>query len=432
MDIKDLKKKVLENIENNKEKIIEIGEKIYNNPELGYKEDFATNLVFDEMEKLGLNPENNLAVTGCGGTLDTGEHGPRIAVLGELDAVICREHPDADSETGAVHACGHNIQTAAMLGVAFGLSDESVLNELSGQIEFMAVPAEEYVEIEYRLDLKEAGEISYLGGKQEMIKRGHFDDIDISVMIHSMDLQDKKVLISPSGNGFVGKKVQFTGKEAHAGGAPDQGINALNAAMLAINNINALRETFKDEDRIRVHPIITKGGDIVNIVPADVRMESYVRGRTIDALMEANKKVNNALRAGGMAIGADVDVNDIPGYMPLLNDEMLDDIFHENTEGMVDDDEIVRGVSFTGSFDFGDITHVMPGLHPFIGGVEGDIHTRNFKMKDPETAYILSAKLMALTLVDLLVDGGDKANKVIDQYEPKLTKEEYLELLADI
>ncbi|MFW5790856.1 MAG: amidohydrolase [Bacillota bacterium] len=432
MDIKDLKKKVLENIENNKEKIIEIGEKIYNNPELGYKEDFATNLVFDEMEKLGLNPENNLAVTGCGGTLDTGEQGPRIAVLGELDAVICREHPDADSETGAVHACGHNIQTAAMLGVAFGLSDESVLNELSGQIEFMAVPAEEYVEIEYRLDLKEAGEISYLGGKQEMIKRGHFDDIDISVMIHSMDLQDKKVLISPSGNGFVGKKVQFTGKEAHAGGAPDQGINALNAAMLAINNINALRETFKDEDRIRVHPIITKGGDIVNIVPADVRMESYVRGRTIDALMEANKKVNNALRAGGMAIGADVDVNDIPGYMPLLNDEMLDDIFHENTEGMVDDDEIVRGVSFTGSFDFGDITHVMPGLHPFIGGVEGDIHTRNFKMKDPETAYILSAKLMALTLVDLLVDGGDKANKVIDQYEPKLTKEEYLELLADI
>ncbi|MFN2363926.1 MAG: peptidase dimerization domain-containing protein, partial [Halarsenatibacteraceae bacterium] len=305
-------------------------------------------------------------------------------------------------------------------------------NKLAGQIEFMAVPAEEYVEIEYRLNLKENDEISYLGGKQEMIKRGHFDDIDIAVMIHSMDLQDKKVLISPSGNGFVGKKVQFTGKEAHAGGAPDQGINALNAAMLAINNINALRETFKDEDRIRVHPIITKGGDIVNIVPADVRMESYVRGKTIDALMEANKKVNNALRAGGMAIGADVDINDIPGYMPLLNDEMLDDILHENTDGLVDEDEIVRGVSFTGSFDFGDITHIMPGLHPFIGGVEGNIHTRNFKMKDPETAYILSAKLMALTLVDLLVDGGVKANKVIDQYEPKLTKEEYLELLADI
>ncbi len=112
--------------------------------------------------------------------------------MGELDAVICREHPDADPETGAVHACGHNIQTAAMLGVAFGLNDQSVLDQLAGQIEFMAVPAEEYVEIEYRLDLKENGEISYLGGKQEMIKRGHFDDIDISMMIHSMDLQDKK------------------------------------------------------------------------------------------------------------------------------------------------------------------------------------------------------------------------------------------------
>ena len=432
MNIRELKNKALENIEANKDKIIEIGEKIYNNPELGYKENFATDLVFDEMDKLGLNPEKNLAVTGCNGILDTGKKGPQIAVMGELDAVICREHPDADPKTGAVHACGHNIQTAAMLGVAFGLNDQSVLDQLAGQIEFMAVPAEEYVEIEYRLDLKENGEISYLGGKQEMIKRGHFDDIDISMMIHSMDLQDKKVLISPSGNGFVGKKVQFTGKEAHAGGAPDQGINALNAAMLAINNINALRETFKDEDRIRVHPIITKGGDIVNIVPADVRMESYVRGRTIDALMEANKKVNNALRAGGMAIGADVDINDIPGYMPLLNDENLDDILHENTDGLVTEEEIVRGVSFTGSFDFGDITHIMPGLHPFIGGVEGDIHTRNFRMKDPETAYILSAKLMALTLIDLLVDDAAKANKVIDQYEPKLTKEEYLDLLADI
>lgn len=432
MDIKSLKKKVLENIEANKNKIIEIGETMYDNPELGYKEDFATDLVFEEMEKMGLGPDRDLAVTGCSGTLDTGNQGPKIAVMGELDAVICREHPDADQETGAVHACGHNIQTAAMLGVAFGLNDESILAELAGEIEFMAVPAEEYVEIEYRLDLRDNGEISYLGGKQEMIKRGHFDDIDIAMMIHSMDLQDKKVLISPSGNGFVGKKVQFTGKEAHAGGAPDQGINALNAAMLAINNINALRETFKDEDRIRVHPIITKGGDIVNIVPADVRMESYVRGRTIDALMEANGKVNNALRAGGMAIGADVEINDIPGYMPLLNDDILDDIFHENTDGLVAEEEIVRGVSFTGSFDFGDITHIMPGLHPFIGGVEGDIHTRNFRMKDPETAYILSAKLMALTLVDLLVDGGARADKVIEEYEPKLTKEKYLELLADI
>ncbi|MFN2364037.1 MAG: amidohydrolase, partial [Halarsenatibacteraceae bacterium] len=135
MNIKDLKKKVLENIESNKDKIIEIGEKIYENPELGYKENFATDLVFEEMKKLELSPERDLAVTGCRGTLNTGNQGPRIAVMGELDAVICREHPDADPETGAVHACGHNIQTAAMLGVAFGLNDESILNELAGQIE---------------------------------------------------------------------------------------------------------------------------------------------------------------------------------------------------------------------------------------------------------------------------------------------------------
>ena len=123
----------------------------------------------------------------------------------------------------------------------------------------MAVPAEEFVELEYRESLRKKGQISYFGGKQELIHRGYFDDVDMSIMFHALDMGENKALIGPVSNGFIGKKVRFTGKESHAGSAPELGVNALNAATLAMMNIQVQRETFKDSDRVRVHPIITKG-----------------------------------------------------------------------------------------------------------------------------------------------------------------------------
>ena len=116
--------------------------------------------------------------------------------------------------------------------------------------------------------------------------------------------------------------------------------------MLAINNIHAQRETFSDSERIRVHPIITKGGDIVNVVPADVRMETYVRGRTIDGLLDANKKVDRAISAGAMAVGAEVSIKDIPGYLPLLQNIELDGIFRENAIYLAGIDSIIEGGDF--------------------------------------------------------------------------------------
>jgi len=249
-------------------------------------------------------------------------------------------------------------------------------------------------------------------------------------MIHSLNLPvEKKVVLGSKGNGFVGKKVQFIGKEAHAGSAPEEGTNALNAAMLAMNNIHANRETFLDGDHIRVHPIITKGGDLVNVVPADVQMETYVRGRTIEGIEDANKKVNRALKAGADAVGAKIKITEIPGYLPLLNNEDMDKVFKDNALTLVKEDEIEEGGEFGGSTDFGDVLHLMPAIHPFIGGVQGNIHTRDFRISDPETAYILPAKIMALTVVDLLFEGAKKANEIIEKFEPAMTKEEYLKFL---
>lgn len=427
-----LKEKICGVIDAHRDEIIEAGQSIYDHPQLGYKEDFATGVMTKAFQQLGLNVEENIAVTGCRARSKAENKGPRIAVLGELDAIICSEHPDADAVTGAIHACGHNIQAAAMLGVAIGLVKSGALEILDGDVEFMAVPAEEFVELEYRDRLRKEGKIRYFGGKQELIHKGYFDDVDISMMIHALNLQDKKILTGGKGNGFIGKKVNFIGKESHAGGAPQDGINALNAAMLALNNIHAQRETFPESERIRVHPIITKGGDIVNVVPADVRMELYVRGRTIPGILKANEKVNRSLKAGAMAIGAEVEIQEIPGYLPLLNEPALDQLFEQNAGELVAAEAISSGGDFTGSFDFGDVSHLMPTLHPFIAGVTGDLHTREFANTDPELAYIVPAKAMAMTIVDLLFEGAETAKQIIGEFQPEMTKQEYLAYLESV
>jgi amidohydrolase len=431
MKKEELKEYINNRIEGKREEIISIGEEIFRHPELGYKEKRTTDYVANIMKELGMKLEKNIAITGCRGIINGNKKGPTVAVLGELDALICKEHPAADPVTGAVHACGHNTQIAAMLGVAFGIIDADVLAELAGEIHFMAVPAEEYLEIEYRSSLVDNGEISFLGGKQELVKRGYFDGVDLTMMMHALDLssEGKKVLIGPQGNGFLGKKIQFIGKESHAGAAPEKGVNALNAAMLALMNIHAQRETFSDDDKVRVHPIITKGGDVVSVVPADVRMETYVRARSIEAIKKANLKTNRALIAGAAAVGAKVIINEFPGYLPLYNCPSFDEILRDNLKGLLTEDEIKSGTFFTGSFDLGDISHLMPVLHPFFSGVRGDLHTRDFKVEDPDLAYILPAKALAFTLVDLLYDQGQIASNIKEGFTPLLAKKEYLELL---
>lgn len=427
MTREELKERVIKAIEDNKDIIIAAGRKIYANPEFGYKE-FETTKTVSEFFKneLNLEVEEKIAYTGCRARVNEDKEGPKVAVLGELDGISCNEHCDAN-EIGASHTCGHNVQIAGMLGAAVGLIKSGVYKELDGKIDFMATPAEEFIELAYRSQLKKEGHIKYFGGKQELIRKGAFDDIDMAMMFHVLDVGDKKVLTGPVSNGFIGKEIKFIGKESHAGSAPYEGINALNAAMLAINNVHAQRETFKEADRVRFHPIITKGGDIVNVVPADVRMESYVRARTIESMIDANQKVNRALIAGAMAVGAQIEITELPGYLPILKHDNMEKVLRGNLEylGMTEND-IIEGGDFTGSFDFGDVSHIIPTLHPMFGGVTGALHTRDYKIVDEEYAYLAPAKAMALTIVDLLFNGAETGKEILKNFKPVMTKEEYL------
>ncbi len=430
MNKKELKQLVCRKIDENREVIISIGNKIFNHPELGFKEWDTSKLVANQLKTLGLSCEKGQAITGVKAHANGKQAKARVMIMGELDAVICPLHTCADIKTGAAHSCGHNSQIASMLGAAFGLTP--FMEHLDGDVIFAAVPAEEYVELEFRERLKEDGKIEFFGGKQEFIRLGVLDDVDMGMMIHShAGVEARKFLLFCDSSGFVGKIIRFSGKEAHAGAAPFEGINALNAAALSLMAINTQRETFKEADRIRVHPIITKGGDLVNIVPADVRMETYVRGRNIGAILDASEKVNRALRGSAIAVGAEVEILDNPGYLPLIQNEKLNELFGENAETLLGKDGILTGYELMGATDAGDISSIMPFMHISTGGYSGTAHSRNFTICDEEMAYVMPAKAMAMTTIDLLWDGAAEALKIKKNYTPKFTKESYIEFLRN-
>ena len=407
MDIQTMKAQACAAIDAHREEIIALGESIRVEPELGYKEYKTSAKVKAAFEKVGLPYESEVALTGIIARLPGRQHKATLAIMGELDAVVCPGHPQADPVTGAAHACGHFAQIAAVIGAAMGLKYSGVSDQLDGDIEFWATPAEEAGEVEWRKSLIDAGKISFLGGKQEMIKLGCLDHVDVAMMIHSGS--GDKCAVATTSNGFVAKYVHYIGKEAHAGGAPHLGVNALNAANLGLMAIHAQRETFKNEDTIRVHPIITKGGDLVNVVPADVRIETYVRGKTMPGVLDASKKVNRALQAGAMAVGAQVEIVEIPGYMPRRNDPSFNDVFEANLNALVGADHVAHFDHMGGCSDFGDVQHIIPAIHPYIGGMVGGGHASDYQVQDPEMAYIVAAKSMAMTAIDLLADGAETA-----------------------
>lgn len=423
----DVKARICEAIDRRRDQICRIGDHIMVNPELGFKEFETAKLVAQTMDEFGVPCETELAITGVKGVLKGKKPGPTVAIIGELDSLLVSDHPQAHSDTGAAHACGHNAQIAGLMGAMMGIVDTKAVDELAGTVVFFAVPAEEYVEVEYRMDLVKAGKLSFLGGKPELIKLGHFDDIDMAIMIHThSDSEMPKTAVSASSNGFVAKMIRFVGKAAHAGGAPHKGINALSAAQIALNAIQAQRETFQDQDAIRVHPVITKGGDLVNVVPAEVCMETYVRGRTAEAILDANAKVDRALRAGALAMGAQVEIETLPGYMPLKNNEKLSHLFKVNSQNLFGAEEFCEVGHRTGSTDMGDLSHVMPALHPYMSGASGPGHSVDWHISDKEMGYIGPAKALANMVVDLLHGDAIEAQKVLDGYEPEMSKAAFL------
>ena len=362
--------------------------------------------------------------------IDTGREGPEVLILGEMDSVLCPSHPEAEPTKGAVHACGHHIQSATLLGIAAALKEPKTLEGLCGRIRLCAVPAEELLEIEYRRTLKEKGIIKYFGGKPEFINRGYFDGVDLAFMVHS----GWGYYVQKGSVGCIVKNIIYKGNAAHAGGAPWKGVNALYAANCGINAANALRETFIDSDLVRFHPIITKGGSIVNAIPEEVRMESYVRGKTYDAICQNNKKINRALTGAALSLGANVEIVDIPGYSPLSNAPAMIELCREAAEMAIPKHPFEFRENYsTGSTDMGDLSMIMPTVHPYAGGTCGTFHSNTFTVTDPVVACVDNAKWQLTMLYLLLKDGAIRAKKILSEFKPQFaSKEEFLTFVDNL
>ena len=388
---------------------------IWKHPETGYREWKTHEYLVEQYKKLGYD---NLVmagnIPGFYTDLDTGKPGPKLLIMGELDSLIVATHPECDPETGFVHACGHHAQSAALLGIAAALKEPGALDGLSGSIRLMAVPAEELIEIGYRETLRQQGIIKYFGGKVEFMYRGFMDGCDISLLVHTTNSEKKGLGVGVGNNGCLTKNINYEGVSSHAGGAPHLGVNALYAANLGLAAVNSLRETFQEKDYIRFHPIITKGGGAVNAIPNDVRAESYVRGASIDAIVSANNRINRALAASAAAMGANVHLQDFPGYCPLNNDRNLYNITCDVIKQAFGEDMLTADSKWgTGCTDMGDMSCVMPTVQPYVSGACGVGHGSDYGINDPETALVVSAQYQVLMAEALLSNDAALAKDVI-------------------
>ena len=403
-------------VEKHRQLILDAERYIWKNPETGYKEFKTSKYLAEKFEALGYKLTYAEGITGFYTVIDTGRPGPEVLVMGEMDSVICPSHPESDPVTGAVHSCGHNAQSATLLGIAAALSEEGILDSLCGRIKLCAVPAEELLEIEFRQNLKAEGKIKYLGGKSEFLHRGYFDSADIALLVHTA----KGFSCGSDHVGCLAKRIIYKGKAAHAGGNPAGGINALYAATCGLNAANALRETFRENDLIRFHPIITHGGDMVNAIPETVVIESYVRGKTFEGIVRENKKINRALVGAALSMGANIEIIDMPGYSPLVDDLNMAAVVSEAAK-LVDPslDLPVESPWSTGSTDMGDLCFLMPTIQPYAGGARGTGHGNDYYIVDPDAACVKNAKWQIMTIALLLENGAERAKKIMADFTPK-------------
>ncbi|MDR7302581.1 amidohydrolase [Haloactinomyces albus] len=424
----ELKARVCAEIDRQAERIVAFGDEIMRNPETGFREHDTARRVIKQFVDMGLEYRSGLAGTGVKARMPGRSRRRTVSILGELDSLLISDHPYADPGTGAAHACGHNAMAASMLGAGLGL--QPVMDELDGDVVLFGVPAEECIELDWRMALREAGDLEFMLGKAELIRLGEFDDIDMALITHTEGAGDPLATMSGTANGSLIKRVRFVGRSAHAGNEPWSAVNASKALTLAVSAVDAQRETFRDSDMVRISHLITHGGEAVSAIPGAAEMEMMIRARTVEAMEDASRKVDRALRAGSVALGAEVEINTVTGYLPLVPDEPLVDVVDANSRDMLGDEHVLRhGGHLGSSTDVGDLGRVMPVAHPFAAsGNDAPMHSNGYFVRDHVLAAVNPAKFMAMSAVDLLADGASGAEEVIRDSGPKLGRDDYVAL----
>lgn len=423
--------RILRLIDVHKDQIIAFAEDIAAHPEPGYEEFCTAGKTAEVLKNLGYKVTEHLARTGVKGTKSIKE-GPSLTVIGELDAIGCHSHPNANPVTGVAHACGHHAQMAAMIGCAIAMADPDVQKCLAGTVNFLAVPAEEYIDADKRARLKKEG-IEFCCGKSEMIRTGVFDDTDIALTthVHMVPVEEDFYLGNPACNGYSAERVTVRGKAAHGAIDPWNGVNALSITTSAIQMMGLMRETFREEDHVRLHNVIRKAGDVINSVPDEAIVETKVRAASLDKICEITDMVNRAYAGSAYAFGGKIEMEKLQGYMPIIP-RVADNALIEAADDLVLNYRTVQKGDFNNACtDVGDLSHLVPVVNFTFKGFEGKLHGADFKITDPEKAYILPAKLLALTVYKLLKNGGQEAKKITKSYTPVFNKESYIQYVKN-
>ncbi len=353
-----------------------LSHRIHANPELGYQEVKAAGWLVEFLAAKGFKVEKGVAgvETAYRATIETGE-GPTIAILCEYDAL-----------PGLGHACGHNV--IATSGAGAGAALAAVRGQLpKGRIQVIGTPAEE------------GG-----GGKMKLIEGGVFKDVDCAMMIHGAD----RTVLHADLLGIVRVNFDFTGKASHASAAPWEGVNALDAVIQTFNAVSALRQQVRPD--VRIHGIITNGGQAPNIIPETAAATFYVRAATLDYMWEVYKKVVACAEGAARATGAQLRAVQAPTvYEPMRKNDALLTAFKANLErvGMRDEPPVPHVL---GSSDIGNVSQVIPAIQPYIQIAETGtpFHTRAFAEAAVKPlarrGLVMAAKTMAMTTADLLAD----------------------------
>lgn len=377
LDLDELKRQIGDELDGLSGKLRDLGEKIFENPELKFEEYKAMNWLTEALEEKGFSVEREIGglETSFIGRCPNGSEGPTVAFLCEYDAL-----------PGLGHACGHNL--IATIGLGAGLALCSVMDELDGQVVVIGTPAEE------------GG-----GGKIDLVEAGIFDEVDVAMMVHPSD----KTLVGRGSLGVQELTMDFYGKSAHAASQPEEGINALDAVISTFNNINALREHIKESSRI--HGVITDGGEKPNIVPDHAAACFYVRAAEMTDLEELLKKVKNCAEAGALAAGAELEITEErTRYGPIRPNAVLVELFGDNLKDL--GEEIEEHEGGMGSTDMGNVSQEVPAIHPYIKIAEEETpgHSKEFANASNSdkgySAMVTAAKALAMTGVDVL--GNDE------------------------
>lgn len=425
---------IIRNTEKNKQLMLDAERWLWAHPQTGFTEWQAHAYLKEQFEKLGYCLTEYGDIPGFYTDVDTGVEGPVLCIMGELDALDIANHPQAVN--GMSHACGHHAQAATLLGIAASLKEENALDSLCGKIRLMATPAEEMIQLSYREELRKKGVIRYITGKVELMRRGAFDGVDLSLLVHTNTNWDGiEFKCGPGTNGCIAKIMKFKGKASHAGCAPHLGVNAQYAAMLGMQACNDLRETFRDDEYIKFHPITHGATCAVNIIPDEIVLESYIRGKTVEAIKRENRKINRALAGAAAAMGAELEISDRHSaspefhsreFMRLAEKCCIDLVGEEKTEFLYEG----WGTSCS---DFGDLTTIMPGLQFNAAGACGVCHSIDFDMTEPERFCSNSARIQLLIADALLSDGGKNAYEIINAYKPVFSSiDEYIAFVGEL